>query len=78
VASSPKTTEEPCPRSPLRPVSFSVDCPACERTMLLDDCEWEQEPSGAYAAHGAERWPVCSYCKTQFEIVAVQVIEVTA
>jgi hypothetical protein len=46
--------------------------------MLLDDCEWEQEPSGAYAAHGAERWPVCSYCKTQFEIVAVQVIEVTA
>jgi hypothetical protein len=71
-----KGTGAPCPRSPLRPLEFAVDCPACERTMLLEACEWEQEPSGAYAAHGPERWPVCGYCKTQFEVEAVQVVPV--
>jgi hypothetical protein len=71
---------EPCrhPRSPLRPLEFAVDCPACERTMVLDACEWDQEPSGTFAAHGPERWPVCEYCQTQFEVEAVQVVPVSA
>lgn len=78
MPSKQQPTEAPCTRSPLRPLEFAVDCPACERTMLLDACEWEQEPSGAYAAHGPERWPVCGYCKTQFEVEAVQVVPVSA
>lgn len=76
MSDTAKTTDAPCPRSPLRPLQFAVDCPACERTMLLEACEWEQEPSGAYAAHGPERWPVCEYCDAQFEVQAVQVVPI--
>lgn len=68
--------DAPCPRAPMRPVEFVADCPACERTSYVALTEWEQVTSGAFAAHGPGRWPVCEYCKTQFEVVAVQVVPV--
>lgn len=66
------------PRAPMRPVEFVADCPACERPSHVDGSEWEQVTSGAFAAHGPGRWPVCEYCKTQFEVVAVQVVPADA
>ena len=65
---------EPLQKAPLRPVEFVADCPACERPLRLDPCEWEEDASGAFAAHGPERYPVCEYCRTQFEIVPVRVL----
>lgn len=66
--------DPPLQKAPLRPVEFVADCPACERPLRLDACEWEEEASGAFAAHGPERYPVCEYCRTQFEIIPVQVV----
>ena len=66
--------DPPLQKAPLRPVEFAVDCPACERPLHLDSCEWGQVTSGAFAADGPERYPVCEYCGTQFEIVAVRVV----
>lgn len=69
-----RTTEAPLQKAPMRPVEFVADCPACERPSHVDPCEWEQVTSGAFAAYGPGRWPVCEYCKVQFEVVPVRVV----
>jgi len=62
----------------MRPVEFVADCPACERPSFIAEMEWEQVTSGAFAPVALGRWPVCKYCKTQFEVVAVRVTEIVA
>lgn len=63
-------------RAPMRPETWYALCPACDRPHAIDGCEWEERPDGSLAAVDDARFPVCEYCKTQFEVVAVQMAPV--
>jgi hypothetical protein len=68
------TDDAPLSKAPMRPVEWVADCPHCERESDIAPSDWEELTSGAFSAHGPGRYPVCEYCKMQFEIVPVQVL----
>ncbi len=64
------------PRAAMRPETWYVLCPGCDRPHAIDGCEWGELPDGSLAAVDDARFPVCEYCGLQFEVAPVMVMEV--
>jgi len=56
---------------------IDYECPTCGRIMTIQGDLLEETGAGALAPEGADRYPVCPECETQFECPEVIFREVS-
>lgn len=53
---------------PMTPTEWQASCPACGHPFIIHDGMIEETIAGSFVVGGADRYPRCDECDTQFEI----------